>query len=345
MKNMLKIYNDPKGDAYRKLIDYAMKRAAVFALADREIGAEEAPAPGGGRAGALLRRLQPYLTRTYTMGEVRQRNNIGYSPKGTVYVYQCCPEAAEVLKKAASSMHAWQYPDLPEDLSFWDAEEEDWLVNVAHEEMLYIRLSEEEGRALAEEIPGVFVMGEFNRGLDAFLEDALRHGAEKLELMGWGLEEVPEKLTRMTRLRELQLFEQDIRRLPPALFGLRNLESLTVYTADLEEIPGEIGRLENLVQLSVYCCSYDRPHQAEKLIGIDEVTLSMLPPEIGELSKLEILRINATGLRRVSPELAKLKNLRVLDLSRNKLEAVPHELLEQLPNLVHTSFEGNPFGE
>ncbi|MCZ8523286.1 MULTISPECIES: leucine-rich repeat domain-containing protein [Paenibacillus] len=341
---MLKIENDPKGEAYRRLIDYAMEHAAMFALADGRIppDEDEPVVPGGGRTGALLRRLQPYLLRTYTMDEVRRRNAIGYGMEGTVYVYRCCTEAAEVLKKAASSMYAWQCPDLPEDLSFWDADEEDFLSNTAHEEMLYIRLSEEEGRALAEAIPGVFVRGTFNRELDAYLDDALRHGAEKVYLMRNGLQEIPEKLLAIRTLTHLTIFEQDIRRLPPGLFELHRLESLTVNTADLEAIPPEIGRLENLEYLSIGCCSYDRPDQAEHMIGIGEVTLRELPPEIGQLTKLQCLHINATGLRQIPAELAQLKELQVLDLSRNRLEEVPGRLLKKLPNLKYSTFEGNP---
>ncbi|SDE61938.1 hypothetical protein SAMN02799630_05940 [Paenibacillus sp. UNCCL117] len=335
-ETMLRIDNNPSGEAYHRLIDYAMARASMFVLAERQ------QLLRGTEAGRLLHKLKPYLLRTYESGVVMGQNAIGYTYEDTIYVYRCCPEAGELLKSAAESLFDWQHPKLPEDLGFWDEAERDLLVNIAHERMASLRISEEEALRLRDELQGVFLRGTFNAGLDAYLADARHHGADRLCLSGYRLQEVPEALGSISTLKSLEIFEQDIRRLPASLFDLHQLEELTVYTADLEAIPPEIGRLSRLVRLTIGCCSYDRPEPGKPMIAIRDVALQELPPEIGQLTRLESLNINATGLRRLPSELVRLQRLKCLDVSRNRLEAVPHELIKQLRQLVYKSFEGNP---
>ncbi|MEK8127997.1 leucine-rich repeat domain-containing protein [Paenibacillus filicis] len=333
---MLQIDNNPSDQAYRRLIDYAIAHTAMFVLAERHQLSMDKPAK------ALLRALQPYLIKTYESGVIMGVNAIGYTYEDTIYVYRCCPEAGELLKQAASSLFDWQHPRLPEDLCFWDEQERDWLVNVAHERIAGLHLSEEEALSLREELRGVFLRGSFNKELGAYLTDALYHGADRLYLSRYELQEVPDEVGRITSLKWLEIFEQDVRRLPPSLFNLHQLEELTVYTTDLEEIPADIGRLTNLTRLTIGCCSYDRMEPGQRIISPEEVTMSELPPEIGRLAKLEHLSIQATGLRSVPPELAQLQELKLLDLSRNRLEAVPHELVKKLRKLRYKLFDGNP---
>ncbi|WP_159884763.1 leucine-rich repeat domain-containing protein [Paenibacillus puerhi] len=333
---MLRIDNNPSGEAYRRLIDYAITHASFFVLAERGQLARDRD------VGLLLRKLRPYLLKTYESGVVMGTNAIGYTYEDTIYVYRCCPEVGELLKSAAGSLFDWQHPKLPEDLGFWDGQERDWLVNIAHERMASLQAGEEEAARLREELRGVFLRGAFNQELEPYLADALHHGADRLYLSGFRLQEVPDGVGRISTLKLLEIFEQDIRRLPASLFDLEQLEQLTIYTADLEAIPPEIGRLTNLTHLTIGCCSYDRPQPGEPMISIEDVTLQELPAEIGRLTKLESLRINATGLRRLPPELAELKQLKYLDLSRNRLEAVPHETVRRLRQLTYKSFDGNP---
>ncbi len=79
--------------------------------------------------------------------------------------------------------------------------------------------------------------------------------------------------------------------------------------------------------------------------GVTELDLSgqgltSLPPEIGSLSRLEVLDLAENQLTTVPRELGQLANLRHLNLSGNQLTAVPVEL-GQLANLTHLSLHGN----
>ncbi|UNK17825.1 hypothetical protein MNQ98_25880 [Paenibacillus sp. N3/727] len=144
---MLPLYCDVRGEAYRRLIDYAVERSRFFVFANR-YGMSESEEK-------VLYALKPFFIEKRHMGELYPDNAIAYS-KGTYYIYKCCPEAGEILKETADSLFTWQHPNLPEDLCFWDERENDYLYVVAHEEMAGMNLDEEEAAALAESIPGLF---------------------------------------------------------------------------------------------------------------------------------------------------------------------------------------------
>ncbi|MBE1443717.1 leucine-rich repeat domain-containing protein [Paenibacillus sp. OAS669] len=266
---------------------------------------------------------------------------IAYSYGATVYFYRSCQEAAQVLKEEADGLLAWQHPKLPEDLCFLDDSGKDWLINIAHEEIMTLNMDEEEGKALSEQVNGLFLQGEFNAELDAFLNDAIRHNAEKLYLSGYDLDHVPEKISRVTSLKSLTIFEGRIRRLPESLFELEQLEELIVYTADLLPLPKEIGRLHRLKRLQISCCSYYRWGEGEPLPAKETGSFRELPDEIGQLSQLEHLTINATPLSRLPSSIVNLKRLSFVDLSNNLFESRPIEL-SKLPSLQHVMFYQNP---
>lgn len=149
---MASFYDSPRGAAYSWLIDYAMERSAVFVLAKRvEFQLME-------EAERVFTLLKPYLIeeRFLSEEEVRKRleegalssNGIEYGP-GIYYFYRCCEEAAVVLKEAADDLYAWQHPHLPEDLNFWDHEEQDFLYNIAHERMSGLQVDMEEAERIS----------------------------------------------------------------------------------------------------------------------------------------------------------------------------------------------------
>lgn len=336
-------YDSPRGAAYSWLIDYAMERSAVFVLARRgEFQLME-------EAECIFSLLEPYLIeeRSISEEEIMKRfeeetergNGIEYGA-GTYYIYECCEEAAAVLKEAADDLFAWQHPLLPEDLNFWDSNGQDFLYNVAHERMGGLPIDKEEAARISAMVPGLFLSRPEHKQFEAFWQDVLFHKPRKLEIFGFGIKEIPESIGELKGLKELMIHESYITSLPAALFSLTELEDLTVYTADLMEIPSEISQLTKLKRLNIACGSYHGP--TNDIIRREEVSLTKVPPEIGRLKLLEVLSINYTGLKELPVEMGQLQNLRFLDLSRNQLLREP-EFIGDLPELPYVNLSDNRY--
>jgi len=155
---LITIYNNPKGEAYRRLLDVAVAHCPSFVLAERY------PLQADGTARAVFVKLEPYLLQKVSARELRQQRKleINYSRDGWIYFYACTPESIEILKSSADSLLDWRHPALPEDLGFLDHDGNEWLSNIAHEEMMQLRISEEMAERLSQEIQGLFLKGRFN---------------------------------------------------------------------------------------------------------------------------------------------------------------------------------------
>jgi len=325
---LIQIYNNPRGEAYRRLLDVAAEHCPVFVLAERQQFGRDTTAR------AVLEKLNPHLLkkiRTSESGEHRKLH-IAYTRDAWLYFYDCNPQSIEILKSSADSLLAWQHPDLPEDLSFLDHDGNEWLVNIAHEGMMHLRISEEMAERWSREIQGLFLKGCFNQDLDRLLEDAVRHQAEHLELTGYGIRELPERLFEIRSLKSLTIFEQHLDRLPERLFDLTQLEKLIVWTANLHNLPGAVKNLRQLKHLTIYCGCYNRTPQDGNIIRQEEVSFNRLPPEIGELRNLEVLDIQYTALRDLPDTIRSLGNLRSLNLTRNMFDSRP-EVLEYMQHV------------
>jgi len=285
----------------------------------------------------VLKLLEPYLIKKQMSDSLLGSNEIAYRAGRMIHFYVCHNEAVQVLRTEADRLFAWVHPNLPEDLSFLDADGNDWLNTVVHEKIASIRIDDEEGRSLSRKIDGLFIRGKFNEQLDDFLDDAIRHKSEWLHIAGYGIHEIPEKIGQLASLKELVIQEDGIRRLPATVFGLSQLEKLDIWTADLEPFPKELGNLVRLKHLSVNCGHYDIIGGVYTKRG---VSFCELPAQIGSLTGLGHLIVTGTSLSKLPPEIAHLPNLRYVDLSYNMLEADPAELL-QSPKLQFATFNGN----
>lgn len=271
-------------------------------------------------------------------------DNIAYS-NGEYYIYRCSEEAGQVLKNAAVSLFSWQHPMLPEDLSFFDAEGKCFLYNVAHEQMGDIAINEAEAAILAEEIPGLFLkLEKAHANFDCYLDDAIRHQPEKLDITWFGIKKIPERIGKLKQLKHLEIFEQDVLSLPPELFTIDTLESLTILTENLEAIPREIRQLVHLKSLTICCGSYQRTPSNRQIIAAADVGLDHLPPEIAELKELEYLNISYTAIQELPPQMEGMQKLRSVVLQRNRLTHKP-EFLARMPNLKQVLLEGNLFND
>lgn len=323
----MRMYTDPKGEAYELVIDLAIRNSNWFVLGKKVTADEEQ-----GQYSSVLEALEPYLEKTIVFqGEhvdeithIRDtyRSHAFYTA-GTYYLYRCCEESGNLLKQMANRLSDWIYPNLPEDLCFLKEGGGDYLYSVVHEHMYGMDITEEEAIELMDRITGLFMKLKAHRDIDRLLDDAIKHQTDWLYISGHGLTELPERIRELTQLRELQIFEQDLYRLPDGLFELTKLERLTIMTADLESIPASIAKLKKLKVLSIQCASSNRPTPGWSAKPKEEISLNRIPPEIGELEQLEQLTIRYTSISELPIELTKLNNLRMLDLGMNMIPRKP----------------------
>jgi hypothetical protein len=326
----LRFYTDPKGEAYKSLIDFVIERTDKFVLAQRYelLG-------NGKRYDELMSNLEPFLLEQCRMEEMQAKSACNYS-EGTYFIYRCCEEAGSVLKEAVNGLYDWQNPKMPEDLCFWDKNGKDYLYTIAHEDICGINLSEEEGKQLADLIPGLFIELESHQNFERFLDDAIKHQTDRLTISSYRLVEIPDRIRDLKHLKYLEIFEQDITRLPPSLFELHTLETLQIMTADLECIPKEIANLQQLKDLTIYCGSSDRPTLGWAPNAKSDLLLNRIPHELGQLKKLERLSISYSGIEEIPAELERLTNLRILNVSNSLIKAKP-TFLSRMPNLEHVN--------
>lgn len=335
---MKRFITDPKGSAYEALIDYAMEHASYFAIAIRE-----QPGHYASSVRKVTSRLQPFLFARRSYEDLQSRSAIAYSP-GEYYIYSCSKAAGDILKETADSLYSWVHPELPEDLCFLNEREQDFVINVAHEKIGGILVDEAEAERLSARIAGLFIALEAHRdNFDRFLDDAIRHQPETLEISSFGLASLPDRVRLLKNLKRLTVFEQDLYELPPALFELRKLEEFSLYTANLASVPKEIAALQQLKSLRISCGSYHHLPEGGGIIAKQDVSLNRLPPEIGELRGLEHLSVNYTSITELPPELEKLRKLRSLDMRSNLITDAP-AFLSKMPNLKHVSLSSDPFG-
>lgn len=349
------MYTDPKGNAYKELIKYAIQRTSQFILGvggystfcGDDYHHIQPPPP------ELLDRLQPYLldvrrvTHEEVMsaienGEVESLLDHGMSGAGEFYYYRCCEASGQILAEAVHGLYDWCSP-LPEDLTFLNEDGTLFLGSVAHERMGVLNVEYSERRELMSRIQGLFLKLPEHKEFDRYLDDAIRHQTDWLEIQGYELTELPVRICELQQLKHLSVFEQDLDRLPPALFELTGLESLSIMSAELVEIPKEIRKLKQLRELRIYGGSSDRPTPGWRPRPKEELPLRSLPAEIGELSRLEYLDIAYSGIHELPPELERLQNLKSLTIANSLMDKKPN-FLQRMKSLEYVSISTNPFG-
>lgn len=228
----MRMYTDPRGEAYEQVIDLAIRNSECFVLKIQVHGVRSHYA-------SVLKVLEPYLVKTIVIqgdhiDEVTQirdtyRSNAFYTA-GTYHFYRCCEESGNLLKQVAERLSDWIYPNLPEDLCFLKEGGGDFLYSIVHEHMYGLEVPEEEAIELMDRITGLFLELESHRNLDRLLDDAIKHKTDWLCISGHGLIELPGRIRELTEIRYLEIFEQDLYRLPEGLFELSKLERLKILT-------------------------------------------------------------------------------------------------------------------
>ncbi len=139
-----------------------------------------------------------------------------------------------------------------------------------------------------------------------------------LRLGGTRLAEFPPALGKLTRLEELVCHYVDgITSLPAAIGKLRALHTIAIGGASFTTLPATIGGCRALRSLGIGTSGVrEIPKTLWKATRLDRLWLPdgvrALPPGIGALQKLKVLRLTAPALASIRSELGKLKALREL---------------------------------
>lgn len=330
---MIRIYDDPRDDAYIALIDYAVEKCTKFVLVEVENISLSS------NARKVISKLEPYLVNKIKSNE--WPGTISGSDNNLVYTYKLNKESTKILKEAANSLFSWIQPTLPEDLSFITEDDKEWLVNTSHEKTANLKINEKEAKLLSDSINGLFLNGDFNKDLCSMISDAKKHKSSILHISGFDISELPEELWSLTDLKELDIFEGSVDKIPEDIGNLTNLETLTIRVKSLSYIPSSIEKLTKLKSLTIACASQLIKNLSEyKPLG--KASLSELPSEIGKLKSLEHFELCCTSIKTLPKEIGDLTNLIYLKLSSNSIEDLPDELVN-LKKLKSLFLDGNEF--
>lgn len=162
-------------------------------------------------------------------------------------------------------------------------------------------------------------------GLTEFPQEifGLADTLEVLDLSGGRLNELPNDLSRLHRLRVLFCSGNSFERLPSALGDCRSLSQIGFRASGLREVPGEA-----------------LPPKLRWLI-LTENRIEQLPEALGERPLLQKLMLAGNRLRNLPSSLADASSLELVRLSSNGFDALP-PWLAQLPSLAWISWNGNP---
>lgn len=138
-----------------------------------------------------------------------------------------------------------------------------------------------------------------------------------LKLIGNALRELPSEISQLRALKTLGLNRNNFEKLPLAVCSIKSLENLYLFGCGLTELPPEIGQLTSLKKL----------YLGGEYLGMRRAasnSLRTLPPEITNLTQLEVLDLTFNSFERLPPQICQLNSLKELDLALNlQLEELP----------------------
>ena len=120
------IESEPIFESYKKLIDYAFKMSKAFLLHIPE------DLRVANSVNELLEVLKDHLidiAPSYTFEHTE------YGRRGEVYLYECNNHTGKIIRNKVTGLYDWLLPELPEDLSFIDENDEVWFTSISHERM------------------------------------------------------------------------------------------------------------------------------------------------------------------------------------------------------------------
>ncbi|XP_052763197.1 protein scribble homolog isoform X7 [Mya arenaria] len=177
--------------------------------------------------------------------------------------------------------------------------------------------------------------------LQSVPDDVMRYtrSLEELFLDANSIRELPKNFFRLVQLRTVTLSDNEISKLPPDVAQLVNMVELDISRNDIGEIPENIKFCKNLQVLDISSNPLVAPlpagiTQLRNLtrLGLNDVSLSWLPKDIGSLSSLAHLELRENMLRQLPASMSFLVKLESLDLGSNEIDELA-ECVGSLPSL------------
>jgi hypothetical protein len=177
--------------------------------------------------------------------------------------------------------------------------------------------------------------------------DCIRRRGRVLDLSGLGLVQLPDKITRLNKLTDLNLANNRLAAMPAEVLQLADLARLDLSHNPVSSLPPDIARLAALTRLDInHTLITALPAEIGRLAQLTRLFLAhnrleMLPESIGELGHLTRLGLSHNRLATLPSELGRLAMLTRLDLSHNSLTGLPPGLGE-LDRLTVLDLSHNP---
>ena len=128
-----------------------------------------------------------------------------------------------------------------------------------------------------------------------------------LGLYNANLNEIPEEISQLKKLKKLNLNNNEIRSIPDFITSLIKLEEifLSGNTEKVSNLPKDISKLINL-----------------RLLILNRNNLSLFPSDFAKLDNLQILRLDDNLFDHLGDDIFSLKSLEYLYLKRNKISTI-----------------------
>jgi len=335
---MISIQQEPVGETYKKLIEYASKRSSQFVLVvDSNYDEIEES------CSQILAQLKPYLIKKIKHNS--WPGTTSYGRCSTIYYFQCNRYTVSILQNTVDFLYKWLPPKLPMDLSFIDENNYEWLVSVSHERDSWLNICDEEKQHILDYIPNLQLRENESKTLERLLKDketkflSLKHmnlyklpeeianykNLQTLIVKDDTINEIPEFIGNLTNLKRLSISGRKISNLPPSIFQLPKLKELKIEDTLISVIPKDIGNLKNLTMLE-----------------LSNNKITALPDEICNLSELWVLFVAFNNMGEIPKDIGKLTNLGAMGIHNNKIKELP-ESIRDIPELKYISIFNNEF--
>ena len=143
---MITLVDEPAGQVYERLLDYALRARSQFSLVWREQLTFEKSAH------AIAHRLGPDLVSEAKTDTWPGTQLLGHL--ATVRTYRLSANALAVLREAAG-LYDWRAPSRPEDLAFYTSDGRPWLGSIAHERAAFVYSTAIDVGELMSQVPGL----------------------------------------------------------------------------------------------------------------------------------------------------------------------------------------------
>ena len=145
-------------------------------------------------------------------------------------------------------------------------------------------------------------------------------------------------LSKLVKLKHLDIFATGIKTLPSDIHKLQKLESLYVWESEMVSVTEAICELKNLKHLMLGGWKLETlPKNLYKLQSLEDITIrssviTEIPNSVFDIPNLKSLDISADSITTISPRISNLKSLESLTLFGKSIKSLP-DTVSQLPNL------------